>query len=267
MSDQKQAGASGAVLAALMIIALGLAGSGKLMASGEEQLLAEVAQLAAESPLTPSVVDEPDELVEVGTRAPSKPPTAPGIVAPGTSADLAVQRAVQFLMSKGAVVEGRRLLEMLAARQVRVGPGTVGWMGVAVPRACAELTPAEERDPDRGMPRTIALARALLIGLFLQPDAQGLTPTAASAWTHTLEAMSSWVRGATLKVEKAGAGDGDPKLATWRALVLVESMRAALRDYADLGWCGDGRGPAWKALAETLDRTRTLLKRKLGEQV
>lgn len=272
MSRRLKNGGGPAVLVAMSIIAAGLAGGGALMAAGEEQLLREASRMALESPLAPSVYDEPkdDGSWEIAAPKPRRQVTEPGIVSAGTAADLAVHRSVQFLMSVGCIEEGRRIVALLAKGQVRVGPGEADFRGIAVPRHCAELSPAEEADPARGLPRTITLARTLLVGLWSMPpehadgSSAGSSPGAIAAWTRTLEIMSSWVRTATRAVEDTAHAGGDTHMPAWHALVMVEAMRSALRDYSDLGWCNDGRGASWDALSASLARTRLLLKKKLS---
>ena len=78
--------------------------------------------------------------------------------------------------------------------------------------------------------------------------------------------MSGWVRQATHAVESAGAAGGS-EVATYRALVMVDAMRMALRDYRDLGYCGDPRGGAWEDLRDHLGQTRDLLKKKLEPEL
>lgn len=273
MTDRMHHGGTTTVLVALSLIAAGLAGGGALLASGEEKLLREAAKLATESPLAASVYEEPaadPASWEVAGPKPAPHVTEPGVIDAGTGADLAVHRAVQFLMTQGCIEEGRRIVALLARGLVRVGPGGPGFEGIAVPRHCAELTPAEEADAQRGLPRTVTLARALLVGLWALPPERvdgtviGPRPGPIAAWTRTLETMTSWVRQATRAVEDTAKAGGDEHMPAWHALVLVEAMRAALRDYSDLGWCNDGRGESWDALSATLARTRVLLKKKLG---
>lgn len=269
MPESLQAGAVPVVLVALAVIAAALAGSGALLASGEEQLLREAARLAAESPLAPAPFEDPppdDASWEIAVK-PKKVAAGTGVIESGTAADLAVHRAVQFLMTQGCIDEGRRVIALLAKGQVRVGPGDAKFEGIMVPRHCAELSPAEEADAQRALPRTVTLARALLVGLWsLPPEGQpgAAKPSPIAAWTRTLEKMSSWVRVATRAVEETARAGGDQHMPVWHALVLVEAMRSALRDYGDLGWCQDGRGENWEALSASLARTRVLLKKKLG---
>ena len=269
---RKEGPSTGVVLIALSVIAACMAGAGTLLAASEEALLREAARIAAGSQLDRGryAPTEESSVVEVGTDAPVKHATEPGVVASGTSAELAIHRAVNFLMEHGLVDEGRRVMSLLSRAEVRIGPGPSGWRGIAVPRSCAELTPDEERDAERGLPRTIALARSLLTGVWaLSPEpkegqAEAPAPGPIAAWTRTLETMTSWVSEATRIVEGASAGGADAKPAAWRALVLVEAMRAALRDYKDLGWCDDARGERWEAVSASLAKTRLVLKEKLS---
>lgn len=269
MSNSLQAGTMPVVLVALALIAAALTGGGALLASGEEQLLREAARIAAESPLAAAPFEEPppdDASWEIAVK-PKRQATGTGVIEAGTGPDLAVHRAVQFLMTQGCIEEGRRVIALLGRGLVRVGPGEAGFEGIAVPRHCAELTPAEEADAQRGLPRTVTLARALLVGLWSLPaegQAHTAKPSPIAAWTRTLETMSSWVRVATRAVEETARTGGDQHMPAWHALVLVEAMRAALRDYGDLGWCQDGRGESWEALSASLARTRLLLKKKLS---
>ena len=132
-------------------------------------------------------------------------------------------------MTQGCIDEGHRIVALLAKGLVRVGPADGEFAGIAVPRHCAELTPAEEADAQRGLPRTVTLARALLVGLWSLPPEGAAKPSPIAAWTRTLETMSSWVRLATRSVEDTARAGGDQHLPAWHALVLVEAMRAALR--------------------------------------
>jgi hypothetical protein len=276
MVELRDNGASSVLLVALAIVAVGLAGAGTLLAASEEALLRECTQLAMESPLDPAYLTDESAgavaAVEVGTSAPRGRVVQPGVVLSGTGADLAVHRAVEFLMEKGLKCEGQRVIALLARGAVRVGARPPGWDGIAVPRSCGELTTEEERDPERGFARTVALARALLQGVnALAPetahgDIAGPAPEPIAVWTRTLETMSSWVREATRAVESAGASGGSDEQA-FRALVMVDAMRMALRDYADQGYCGDPRGEAWADLRDHLGKTRELLKKKMEPEL
>jgi hypothetical protein len=285
-------GAGAIALAVLAVVAIGLAGHGSLMASGEEALLREVSELAAASPLVSAGTTATDR--DRGAAPPKRaerasastctgpPEAAPvsgapreelaaTVIAPGSTADLAVNRAVQFLMSAGCIDQGRCVVQLLARGAIHVGRVPAGGRGFAVPERCVRLPRAEIDDPDRGLPRTVSLARALLTGVHALPAegpdgaVSGPVPGPVDAWSRTLDMLSAWVRTATRRVHEASAGGAaDRQMVAWRALVLVEEMRAALRDYRTQGYCGDTRADAWESLHQSLGRTRRMLREKLG---
>lgn len=255
-----------ALLVALAVLSVALAGHGTLMASGEEALMREAAAMAATSPLIADTAGSESaiEPVEVEPEPPTRAPTRG--IAPGTTADMAIQRAVQFLMEHGCTDEAVRVLGLLARCDVHVGEVPLDRTGIAVPERFVTLSGDEQKDPQVGFPHRIALARTLLFAVSRLPHEpgalRGAQPDVVAAWTRTLEAMSSWVRAHTRALGTCAKSPAGQE-ASRRALAVVNEMRAALRDYRALQWCNDGRGAAWESLYASLSRTRDLLTRRL----
>lgn len=254
------------VLVALAVLSVALAGHGTLMAAGEEQLMREAAAMAAASPLLADTAgtEAAIEPVEVEPEAPALAPTRG--IAPGTTADVAVQRAVQFLMEHGCADEAVRVLGLMARCDVHVGEVPMDRAGIAVPERLVMLPEPEEKDAEAGFARRIALARTLVFAVSRLPREQGgvrgAQPDVVAAWTRSLESMSSWVRTFTRELGTSARSEAG-QAASRRALSVVNEMRTALRDYRALQWCNDGRGDAWEALYASLGKTRDLLGRRL----
>jgi hypothetical protein len=251
-------------LVVLAVLSVALAGHGTLMAAGEEALMRDVAAIAAASPLVGETCDSFLEPEETEPEPPRCVPTR-GIL-PGSTADLAMQRAVQFLMEGGCVDEATRVLGLMARCDVHVGEVPMDRGGIAVPEQLVNLTAEEEKNPDIGFERRVALARTLVFAVNRlardQGPARGPQPDVVAAWTRTLEVMSSWVRAQT---QNLGSEASSPAglAASQRALAVVMEMRGTLRDYRALSWCNDGRGEAWESLYVSLGKTRDLLRRRL----